>query len=131
MSIKQLGNVTQLSAYRAPTPVAQTKLTDRQLAVREHFQDVLDLSAEQSATAYIGLAVQPDGRINSIALQVEPEHVIPVLAAMRVVMTNLESYLTSSLAGRHLMLFGAWLALQVVDIAAVPAMATAAFSLIK
>lgn len=130
MQIKPLENITQLSTYRASKFSSPTQLSDRQLAVREHCQDVLKRTADQAPTAIVGIAVQPDGKIQSFALQVEPEHVIPMLSAMRSVMEKLESYLTSSLVGRHLVIVGVWAALQAADLTVAPAMA-AGYALIK
>lgn len=129
MDRKHLGNVTQLSAYRAPKAVQQVELSDRQLAIREHLLDAAARTANDAPTALVGLSVMPSGTISSVALQVEPEHVIPVLSAMRILMTKLETYLTTSVSSRYMLVLSVAAAIEIADLVTVPAMA--ALMLIK
>lgn len=117
------GNVRQLDAYRAPQVIAPAELTDRQMAVREHLLAAADRPASEAPTALVGLSIKPNGIIQSCTLQVEPEHVVPVLAAMRILMGQLESYLTSTLMNKHLMVVAVVASIVTADIMLVPAVA--------
>lgn len=121
------GTVTQLSDYRAPKPplnaIPQIELSDRQLAVREHLLDAADRPPDDAPAALVGLSVMPSGKINSVALQVEPEHVLPVLCAMRSLMTKLESYLTNSIANRYMLMAALAAGIETLDVLTVPALA--------
>lgn len=97
MENEPTGNVTQLSAYRK-----SNSLTERQQVVRDRLLDKAQRPASEAPTAMIGITVLPNGHIRSVAIQIEPEHVMPVLSAMRVLMTRLESCLTESITARHL-----------------------------
>lgn len=122
---QQTGTVTQLSTYRTARPVGPIQLSDRQLAVREHFLEAAARAPDEAPAALVGMSVLPDGKITSVALQVEPEHVIPVLSAMRIMMTKLESYLTSAVASRFALAVGIGAVIEVFDLVFVPALAAA------
>ncbi|WP_313453259.1 hypothetical protein [Stutzerimonas nitrititolerans] len=96
------------------------------MAVREHLLETASRPPEEAPAALVGMSVMPSGAINCITLQVEPEHVLPVLEAMRGLMGKLESYLTSAVASRYLLVFGVALAIEAFDIVTVPAMAALA-----
>src|SRR5690606_6305308 len=105
----------------------QIELSERQQAVREHLLETASRAPDDAPAALVGMSVMPSGKINTIALQVEPEHVLPVLEAMRSVMLKLESYLTSAMTSRLALMIGVAAALEAIDIVSVPAMAALSF----
>ena len=117
MENEPTGNVTQLNAHR------KNHLAERQEIIRDHLRKAAERSAQDAPTAIVGISVQPDGHIRSLVLQVEPEHVIPVLSAMRLLMARLESCLAERIAARHLLLALVAVALIVADSVTDPAIA--------
>lgn len=84
-------NVARLSDYRK-------QLTDRQEAILEIVTSYASRPASEIPTAMVAIAVRADGTIRFDAIQVEPEHVLPILAAMREASNELELYLHRSIA---------------------------------
>lgn len=93
-------NVTLLDSYRRKPDSSAGRRTDhrvdRQRDIQKMFLDMSKSEIQDSPTAIVGFSVQPSGNIRSVARQIEPEHIEPILIAMRAMMTRLESYLPES-----------------------------------
>lgn len=85
--------------------------------------DIANREPSQAPTAVINLSVLPNGNFESLLLNVEPEHVIPALTAMRGMMTKMEAYLTTAITSRAVLVVAFAVALAVVDAFAEPAIA--------
>lgn len=111
------GNVTQLSAHR------KSHLSDRQEVVRQRLITASERAPHEAPTAMVGICVLPNGHIKTDVIQIEPEHVMPVLSAMRVMMQRLESCLTETITARHIVLGAIAVAIILADSIGEPAIA--------
>lgn len=117
MQKKREGNVTRLEDHRFPHQ------TERQREVKERLMDIANREPSQAPTAVINVSVLPSGKFESVLLNVEPEHVIPALSAMRGLMEKMEAYLTTTIAARTALAVAIAVSLVLIDTYIEPAIA--------
>lgn len=111
------GKVTRLDDHRYPHQ------RERQRQVSERLMDIASREPSLAPTAVINVSVLPNGNFESIMLNVEPEHVVPALSAMRCLMVKMEAYLTAAITNRVVVIFAVAAALILVDSFSEPALA--------
>lgn len=111
------GKVTRLDDHRFPHQ------RERQQQVKEKLMDLATREPGSAPTAIVGLNILPTGSIEAVVFNVEPEHIVPALTAMRGLMVKMEAYLTTALSSRALLVAAIAVSLVVVDIVAEPALA--------
>lgn len=85
--------------------------------------EIASRTAEDQPTAIVGLNILPSGVMETVIFNLEPEHVIPALTAMRGLMEKMEAYLTTAIAGRAVLGICIAVALALVDSYVEPAVA--------
>lgn len=82
------GNVEQLSNYRLPN--------ERWEKIKSHVTEFANQDGDNAAVAIAGVSIKANGEISVTAMNVEPEHVVPMVAALNRLVGELMRFLGRS-----------------------------------